>query len=429
MVELDSQTAPALRGGEPDDLELSLEDVSDYPRLQHSHPEIAKAGKVIASKFVVSGNKIQAHIEEAFLVANKWRDAHAFPMRSIHGSVRHCVRANDLEAVSAARLKRMQAIRRKLRRTGLRLHQLQDLGGCRVIVSTIAETRLLIDKLKSKIASGIFKEDDYISEPKNDGYRSHHIVFTFRHRKGPTLFDGKRIELQIRTWLQHSWATTVEAVGLYRGEELKNQKGDPDWLRFFALMSAEFAEAEKCATVPETPDSGLRKAEIRKLAKSLDALTVLESVTKGFQGTDIPLARGFKPTHYLIRYDHSTKTVHVEPYNKTAWTKATNAYEKAEEELRADDENDAVVLVEVEKIDNLKRAYPNYFGDVDLFQRQLNQIVGGGAAAEYTRAPKQPAQKRKREPWGDLRWLRGTRFPGPRLKDKSDKKKGRRKGH
>jgi Region found in RelA / SpoT proteins len=369
------RSATAIAGDEIDNLELNQEDVTDYPRSQYSPEQVARAGAVIASDLAISSGQVPADVRDAFLIANNWRDAHAYPMRSIRQSLHHHVRANDLEAITAARLKRMQAIRRKLRRINVKLHKLQDLGGCRVILATIAQTRTLVGILKEKLCSTVIKENDYISAPKIDGYRSHHLVFSFRRPK-QTPFDGKRIEVQIRTHLQHSWATTVEAVGLFRGEELKNQKGDKDWLTFFALMSAEFAEAEKCASVPGTPDSDERKREIKKLAKSLDALTVLESVTNGFQGTDIALAPGYKPSHFLIRFDHSTKTVHVEPYNKAA--KATVSYDKAEETQRAGDQNDVVVLVEVDKINNLKAAYPNYFGDVELFRSQLNQIVHGG---------------------------------------------------
>jgi hypothetical protein len=35
------------------------------------------------------------------------------------------------------------------------------------------------------------------------------------------------------------------------------------------------------------------------------------------------------------------------------------------------------VLVEVDEIDNLKAAYPNYFGDVDLFKQKLIELAGG----------------------------------------------------
>ncbi len=393
---------------------------NDFPHSRYSRTQVADAGRLIANNTVSSGEKVPDQIRNAFLIANNWRDAHAYPMRSIHASVRYHVTSNELDGITAARLKRMQAIRRKLGRIPVPLQKLQDLGGCRVILATITEARQLIEALKQKLPSKVVKENDYISNPKVDGYRSHHLVFSFR-RRSATPFDDKRIEVQVRTRLQHSWATTVEAVGLYRGEELKNQKGDKDWLKFFTLMSAEIAEAENCCTVPGTPLAKERRTEIKQLAKSLDALAVLEAVTKGFQGTDIPLAADYKPSHYLIRYDHSTKTVHVETHRQA--DKATLSYDEAEEDQRAGDQNDVVVLVEVDKIINLKAAYPNYFGDVSLFQQQLRQIVLGGNAVEYKRPPKQQVPARPRAPIEGLSWLRGTRFPGPSDKQMKKKKK------
>lgn len=381
-----------------------------YPHAEYSPEQVSNAGKLIAANLVPAGREVPTQIRSAFLIANNWRDAHAYPMRSIHASVRYHVRANDLDAITAARLKRMQAIRRKLGRIPVPLHKLQDLGGCRIILATIAEANLLIDALRNKLPSKVVKESDYISNPKADGYRSHHLVFSFR-RPSRTPFDDKRIEVQVRTRLQHSWATAVEAVGLYRGEELKNQLGNKDWLRFFALMAAEIAEAEKCPTIPNTPTPSERKAEIRYLAESLDVLAILQAVTDGFQGPDTPLAPDYKPSHYLIRYNHSNKTVHVEPYRQL--DKATISYDRAEEVQRSGDQNDVVVLVEVDKIKNLQAAYPNYFGDVRLFHQQLRQIVLGGSAVEYTRPPKQQIRRQSGAPIGNLSWLRGTRFQGP----------------
>jgi hypothetical protein len=36
-----------------------------------------------------------------------------------------------------------------------------------------------------------------------------------------------------------------------------------------------------------------------------------------------------------------------------------------------------VVLVEVDKLDNLERSYPNYFGDVQIFKEQLRLVTKG----------------------------------------------------
>jgi ppGpp synthetase/RelA/SpoT-type nucleotidyltranferase len=74
-----------------------------------------------------------------------------------------------------------------------------------------------------------------------DGYRSHHLSLEFKPaKKEDEAYAGRRIELQVRTRLQHSWATAIEAVSLYRNQDLKHHKGDADWLRLFALpMSSD----------------------------------------------------------------------------------------------------------------------------------------------------------------------------------------------
>ncbi|MGE0152224.1 MAG: hypothetical protein AB7R90_06360 [Reyranellaceae bacterium] len=398
--------------------------MSDFPLSRYSKNDIERAGQTIAADIKFSG-PIPPNIHDAFLIANNWRDAHAYPMRSIHLSIGHHMRTNQLKGVTAARLKRMQAIRRKLQRIKLGLDQIQDLGGCRVILPSIAEVRSLIGILKEKLPSEVHKEDDYIAKPKKDGYRSHHVIFSFR-RPQPTRYDGKRIELQVRTRLQHSWATTVEAVGLFRGEELKTQKGDKDWLRLFTLMSAEFADAENCPTVPGTPEPKARKEEIKRLAASLDAVGILDSISNGFQGPDLSLTPDYKPSHYLIRYDRVKRTATVDPYQKAR--QATASYDQAEAGLRADQDKGVVVLIEVDKIENLKTAYPNYFGDVELFKKQLREIALGGSAVEYTRPPKQSGRKLEPEEWASPSWLlRGSRFPRPSAKFESEKKKKKKK--
>lgn len=390
----------------------ALADVSRYPQFEFSNRDVKRAGELIASNLPWTDESAPA-IREAFRIANSWRDAHAYPMRSIRYSVLWHMRESRAEGITAARLKRMQAIRRKLRRIKLNLNQLQDLGGCRAILSDIDSVHALVASLKQKTRHELQKEDDYIESPKADGYRSHHLIFRFNPPASDlVIFGGKRIELQVRTRLQHAWATAVEAVGLFRGEHLKNNQGSRDWLRLFSLMSAEFAEAERCPVPPGTPEGPERRAEIRRLANSLGAISVLDGVRYGVRGTDAPLAPGYRPTYYLIRFDHTSKAVHVEPYNKPR--SATDSYDSAEEQdnkTGLDTQN--VVLVEVDKIENLKAAYPNYFGDVELFKTQLRAVVLGGAAVEYALAPQQKLIARAGEQQGSPGWLRRNPFPRP----------------
>ncbi len=110
------------------------------------------------------------------------------------------------------------------------LERLQDLGGCRVILPTIADVQRLTETIRNRIRHEIRVEDNYIVIPKHDGYRSHHIILTYKGRDHNLVFTGRRIELQV-TRLQHSWATAIEAVGLFRREELKNNQGSAERLR------------------------------------------------------------------------------------------------------------------------------------------------------------------------------------------------------
>lgn len=405
---------PALRESAP--IEPLVVDVADYPRSSYSIREVRRAGEAIAGDLVWTDESAPA-IREAFRIANNWRDAHAYPMRSIRHSLIWHMRKNGLDGITAARLKRMQAIRRKLRRVRWNLNQLQDLGGCRVILPNISDVRSLAQIVQDDVRHDVHAHDDYVQHPKDDGYRSRHLILKFDGRSDASIYNGRRIEVQIRTRLQHSWATAVEAVGLFRGEELKNHQGSDDWLRLFVLMSGEFAEAEGCVIPRTCPEQEERRRELGRLATSLDAVNMLETINHGVRGADLPLGYGYKPTHYLIRYDHDTKMVYVEP--KSIPAEATRSYDEAEEKGNESGiESQNIVLVEVDKVENLKRAYPNYFGDVALFLHHLQNVIVGRRIVEYSVPPRQPPPNPAGER-GDLSWLRRSRFRSPSLKKKS----------
>ena len=120
----------------------------------------------------------------------------------------------------------------------------------------------------------------------------------------------------------------------------------------------------------------------------------------------LPSRRGEKPswTHYLIEYDHDAKQVTITPYIATKL--AVSSYDEAEFiELRSGSERKNKVLVEVDKVENLREAYPNYFGDVHLFRKQLIDITKGKHATEYTLPPVESVPARRKEN-PNLAWLR-----------------------
>jgi hypothetical protein len=141
------------------------------------------------------------------------------------------IRNDELLGITAARLKRMQAIRKKLKRINLHLNQIQDLGGCRAILDSMTDVRTLVQAVRDRSRHNLRPEKDYIAAPKADGYRSHHLIVCFCGKGPAAVHNDRRIEIQVRTRLQHSWATAVEAVGLFRGEYLKGSQGDRRWRR------------------------------------------------------------------------------------------------------------------------------------------------------------------------------------------------------
>ncbi|MFC3979528.1 hypothetical protein [Streptosporangium jomthongense] len=172
-------------------------------------------------------------------------------------------------------------------------------------------------------------------------------------------YQGLRIELQVRTLLQHAWATAVETMDLFSRSELKYGKGDPDVLRFFALVGSLMAYEEETAPVPGTHASAEEVAdELRRLEASvgvLDRLRGYASIVSEHAKTD----RRNTLTLELWRSE-SRLTVTVHETLAEAEARLT--------ELEAqDDDNLDAVLINIARISQLRDAYPNYFADTGRF--------------------------------------------------------------
>jgi ppGpp synthetase/RelA/SpoT-type nucleotidyltranferase len=383
-------------------------DVADFPKLEYSMREVRRVGDMLKGDVVWSDDRAE-ELKDVFRVANNWRDSHAYPMAKLRSEMVGKLRSNQLEGLTAARLKRMRSIRKKLRNISANLNQIQDLGGCRAILSSIAEVRALVQAYRGDNRHELHREDDYIANPKVGGYRCHHIVLKFRGLdEERSIFDGRRIEIQVRTRLQHSWATAVEAVGTFRNEDMKGGAGDADWLRLFDLVSAELALAEGCPLPASAPPEAERRKEIRQLDAKLKALSTLENLRQAVRFTDNYSANPYMgpPQYYLIKYDNVERRVDVQPHFRAL--EGTASYDSAEQlDNMAGSNRFNTVLVEAFKIEGLKEAYPNYFGDVQLFAKNLQNIVHGRVAQEYSTPPRivEPPSHFKD---ADMSWLRRT---------------------
>jgi hypothetical protein len=365
----------------------------------------AGAGAALAGAVPWNNEEEAEAARQVFRIAHNFRDSHAYPMHRLRAELRGQLRKQDIKGgQTAARLKRMPSIRRKLKNHPGNLNQIQDLAGCRAIVSRIDEAKAVIEGLRQNTKHELFREYPYIFEPKPDGYRSHHMVFKFRGFGDEEVYDGRRIEIQIRTALQHSWATAVEAVGLFRREDLKAGKGSLEWLRLFALMSAEFALEEGCSSV-DADAQRERIDAIVDLDQKLDAVDTLERLSQAFAYTDEyrfdPMN---KPDYFKIIYDRAAAKVQIEPLFGAR--DATQSYDSSEVSNAESGSGEVkIVLVEVDEVENLKTAYPNYFGDVQNFKDRLRDLAGRSDRPGYTMPPQQRVRPKPREKT-DLSWLK-----------------------
>jgi RelA/SpoT family protein len=165
-------------------------------------------------------------------------------------------------AILAHRLKRASSILAKLRRMPkLKLSRMQDIGGLRAVVLTLENARALQEACGGFVAL----RDDYISQPKPTGYRGVHLIF--RH-------DELQVEFQVRTALQHAWATAVETMEILLGKPLKAGQGPDKWLKFFEITASAFAHVEDSPLVPGY--EGLSKAEtFQAVAAAKEQLNLL----------------------------------------------------------------------------------------------------------------------------------------------------------
>lgn len=338
--------------------------------------EVRRAGEVLAGKWTD-----YRAVATAFEVLSNWRAAHAYPIQAVLMLVRRKATEVDKNALIVQRLKRTPSILAKLRREhGMKLERVEDIGGCRAVVSTTRGARrlarLLVDSRTRHVLS---RQRDYITRPKPSGYRGIHLVYRYGGRK--KAFQGMSVEVQVRTKVQHSWATAVEVAGAFTRYALKASQGPSDWLAYFRYASAELAKLEGCP-VDATFEGVDTAGELESLSKRLDVhhrlrTFVVTTESLGKQTHD-------KTDFFLLVLDMAQSNVNVTRYAVHELNAATKEYANLEIQFRKDPMRD-VVLVSASSISALKKGYPNYFADTAAFVSYLQQARGANSSIQRTR--------------------------------------------
>ena len=312
-------------------------------------------------------------------VFDEYRKSHLEPLSETTLELQKWLNEYGHDYYIAQRLKRKPQIIRKLNRLSVRLTQLQDIGGCRIIVEKNELVDQIISFLKSKIESTeelkLVRITDYREKGRDiTGYRSVHLLLER---------SGKKLELQLRSRIQHYWAESIERTSVIYGRHLKESEGDERVISYFQKLSDAFFEIESGRT-PSVRfrleiDVAKKEAEeiIRKhsLSKAIDSHVnedIILTLTEKERRSTSPI------NNWIIIFDWSSgKFVSWDIVGKTP-DEAIKAYVHYENQFPAE-KHFEVVLIGSSHVATVRKTHSHYFGieDYEKILENLDESIEG----------------------------------------------------
>ena len=214
-------------------------------------------------------------IDDADLrMLDEYRRSYAIPYLEVIGNLR-----NGLGIEPTGRpAKSTPSIIDKLRRESIRLSQIQDVAGCRILVEDING-----QDIATKAISQLYPNAVVIDrrEHPSHGYRAVHVI---------VISVGKSIEIQVRTALQQFWAEVSEKLSDLIDPRIKYGGGPGPAQNMLAMTSGIFARLEaleRSIDLPPTAaDDSLKPliaglAELRKRNASPETVAELLKTVRG----------------------------------------------------------------------------------------------------------------------------------------------------
>ncbi|MEZ4704699.1 MAG: hypothetical protein R3A11_05875 [Bdellovibrionota bacterium] len=271
----------------------------------------------------------------------------------------------------ARRLKRIESIQKKLKRfKTMRLSTIQDIAGVRAVFEHETALMAAYSKLRGESTKNKLRRfDDYHSRPKLDGYRGMHFVYQN--------VDSMMIEVQLRTELEHVWATAVEIYGELQQTSFKTGEGHEGWKEFFLLLSSYFAikeDSNPCQAHEKYSEKKIRSS-LKKVIREMNVIEKLNASTNGIEVVVSKFNESGKAGKYaIVELDLTKQATTVEIFNKKDMEKAIEIYTKRELSLRKEEKKN-IVFVNIESLEKIQQSYPNYFLDTQRLLEILSKIV------------------------------------------------------
>ncbi|MEG1452091.1 RelA/SpoT domain-containing protein [Brevundimonas sp.] len=296
------------------------------------------------------------------IIFDEYRKEHLEPLTQFTISLQKWLLESGRDFYIAQRLKRKPQILRKLKRFSVRLTQLQDIGGCRIIVNSNEEVDNLQKYINNLISESdtfkLIRSTDYREKGRDDsGYRALHLI---------VLSNGYMLELQIRSSIQHYWSESIERTSVLYGHRLKEQEGDNIVIGYFKYFS-------DCLNTIETnkrlaSHDEIKLQEMREAAES----KILESTNgnklSGYVNNNIILQMSAHEKNSSNTFNNWILVFDWDDGNFVTWqavgTKpedAVKAYRRYEEQF-PESENKEVVLIGSQNISTVQHTHSHYFG-------------------------------------------------------------------
>lgn len=205
-----------------------------------SKTSVRRAGSTVRKH--AQGDASDEELEAAVDVIVAYRAQFSEPLVDVNRRLRVMCQGLGVGHDITQRLKKSKTILSKLtREPGLDLSRMQDVGGCRVVVATLADLRRVEAEILRLWNGKVHHIKDYVESPRDSGYRAVHII---------VVSQGQQIEIQLRTESMHTWAETVEAFSVVTRENLK-QDGSHLVQEFMLTQSKKIAHIEQGKPVPK----------------------------------------------------------------------------------------------------------------------------------------------------------------------------------
>ena len=226
-------------------------------------------------------------------------------VHKITADIRNELDKVQIEATVYGRAKKPYSIWRKMQEKDLAFSRLSDIYGFRIICDSLTDCYRILGVIHQRwrAVPGRFK--DYISQPKNNGYRSIHTTVSGR--------DGKRVEVQIRTREMHEVAEAgVAAHWSYReGVRAQNPFAvDPG--KWINSLTERFDEGDH--------DEFLEHVKLEMYSDQVFCFTP--------KGDVVQLPRGATPLDYAYsihtRIGNSCVSAKVDGIRVPLWTRLKN---------------------------------------------------------------------------------------------------------